>query len=101
MILFDISSEGSCESATRVSRQAPPWNITVSFYVQADKIILSFLSKQVRLRSPSFLSHRIESGVVLRRQESYSLCSGIVPQTAGELLPPLGHISSFVGNNYY
>ena len=42
----------------------------------------------------SFLSLRIESGFVLRRRESYSLHSGISPQTAGELLPPHGHISS-------
>ncbi len=43
----------------------------------------------------SFLSLQIESGFVLRRQESYSLRLGIIPQTAGELLPPHGHISSF------
>ncbi len=98
MVLFDISSEGSCERVTRVSRHAPPWNITVSFYVRADRIILSFLSEQVRLWSHSFLSQQIESGFVLRQWESYSLCSGIVPQTAGELLPLLGHISSLAGN---
>ena len=43
----------------------------------------------------SLLSLQIESGFVLRRRESYSLCSGIIPQTAGELLPLLWHISSF------
>ncbi len=42
----------------------------------------------------SYLSPRIESGFVLRWRESDSLRSGIIPQTAGELLPPLGHISS-------
>ena len=42
----------------------------------------------------SFLSLRIESGFVLQRRESYSLRSCIIPQTAGELLPPLRHISS-------
>ncbi len=31
---------------------------------------------------------------MLRRRESYSLRSGISPQTAGELLPLHGHISS-------
>jgi hypothetical protein len=41
-----------------------------------------------------FLSLQIKSGFVLRRRESYSLRSGITPQMAGELLPPLGHISS-------
>ena len=46
----------------------------------------------------SFLSLRMESGFVLWRRESYSLCSGIIPQTAGELLPPHGHISSKEGN---
>ena len=43
----------------------------------------------------SFLSLLIESGFVLWQRESHSLCSGIIPQRAGELLPPLGHISSF------
>jgi hypothetical protein len=43
----------------------------------------------------SFLSLQIESGFVLQRRESYSLRLGIISQTAGELLPPLGHISSY------
>jgi hypothetical protein len=81
MVLFDISSEGSCERVTRVSSYAPRWNVMVSFYVRADRINY-------------FLSLQIESGFVLRRRESYFLRSGIIPQTAGELLPPLGHISS-------
>ncbi len=45
MVLFDISSEGSCERVTRVSRHAPMWNITVLFYIWADRFIISFLSK--------------------------------------------------------
>ncbi len=94
MVLFDISSEGLCERATCVSRHAPPWNITVSSYVRADKIILSFLSKSSQALEPFFPFSPIESGFVLWRRESYSLRLGIVPQTAGELLPLLGHIFS-------
>ncbi len=45
MVLFDISSKGSCKRVMRVSRHAPPWNITVLFYVRADRIIISFLSE--------------------------------------------------------
>ncbi len=48
----------------------------------------------------SFLSLQIGSGFVLRWRESYSLRSGISPQTAGELLPPHGHISSSFYSKY-
>jgi hypothetical protein len=80
MVLFDISSEGSCERAACVSRHAPLWNITVSSYVRADRIILSFLSKSSQALEPFF---------------HFSLnCVRLCAPKAGELLPPLGHISS-------
>ena len=75
-------------------RHAPPWNITVLSYVQADRIAPQFFPFLSELSQALCLSLQIESGFVLRRRESYSLRSGIVPQTAGELLPLLGHISS-------
>ena len=63
-------------------KHAPPWNITVSSYVRAYRIILSFLSElsQVscsdgRRVTPSARAY------FLRRRESYSLHSGIFPQS--------------------
>jgi hypothetical protein len=61
-------------------RHAPPWNITVSSYVWANRIILSFLSELSQVLcsdggrvTPSAWAY------FLRRRESYSLHSGIFP----------------------
>jgi hypothetical protein len=63
-------------------RHAPPWNITVSSYVRADRIILSFLSELSQVLcsgggrvTPSAWAY------FLRRRETYSLHSGILPQS--------------------
>ncbi len=80
MVLFDISSEGSCKRAACVSRHVPLWNITVSSYVRADRIILSFLSKssQVSEQFFPFSPNRVR------------FCALAV----GELLPLLRHNST-------
>jgi hypothetical protein len=75
-------------------RRVPLWNITVLSYVRADRTAPQFFPFLSKLSQAVRLSLQIESGFVLRQRESYSLCSGIFPQMAGELLPPLGHISS-------
>ena len=70
MVLFDFSSEGSCEGATWCQARA-----TVEHHC-----IVLCTSKQ----NHSFLSLQIESGFVLQRRERYSLRSGILPQRAGQ-----------------
>ncbi len=80
MVLFDISSEGSCERVACVSRHAPLWNITVLSYVRADRIILSFLSESSQASEPFF---PFSPNQVRFRAPA-----------VGELLPPLGHSSS-------
>jgi hypothetical protein len=63
-------------------RHAPPWNITVSSYVRADRIILSFLSKLSQvLCSEGGRVTRSARAYFLGRRESYSLHSGIFPQS--------------------
>ncbi len=63
-------------------RHAPPWNITISSYVWADKIILSFLSKlsQVSCSDGGRVTPSARA-YFLGRRESYSLHSGIFPQS--------------------
>ncbi len=80
-------------------RHAPPWNIIVSSYVRADRIAPQFFPFLSRSKQASCLSIQIESGVVLRQRESYSLHSSIIPQVAEELLPPLEHISSVLSRS--
>jgi hypothetical protein len=63
-------------------RHAPPWNITVSSYLRADRIILSFLSELSQvLCSDSGRVTPSARAYFLRRRESYSLRSGIFPQS--------------------
>ncbi len=80
MVLFDQLRGIVREGDARVKARAT---------VEHHRIVLR-TGRQIH----SFLSLQIESGFVLRRRESYSLRSGIIPQMAGELLPPHGHISS-------
>jgi hypothetical protein len=63
-------------------RHVPPWNITVSTYVHADRIILSFLFElsQVSCSGGGRVTPSARA-YFLRRRESYSLHSGIFPQS--------------------
>jgi hypothetical protein len=63
-------------------RHAPPWNITLLSYVRADRMILSFLSELSQV-SCSDGGSVIPSAraYFLRRRESFSLHSGIFPQS--------------------
>jgi hypothetical protein len=62
-------------------RHAPPRNIAVWPYVRVDRIAPQFFPSLSKLSQVSTLSLRIESGFPLRRRESYSLRSGIFPQS--------------------
>ena len=63
-------------------RHMPPWNITLSFYVRADIIILSFLSELSQVSCSDGGSVTPSTWAYChRRQESYSLRLGIFPQS--------------------
>ena len=66
-------------------RHAPPRNITVSSHVQADRIALQFFPflselSQVSCSNDGRVTPSTQA-YFLRRRESYSLCSGIFPQS--------------------
>ncbi len=96
MVLF-ASSEGLCERGRCACQHVPPENIPVSSYEQADRIILSFLPKLSQvLCSGGERDTPFVRAYFLRRRESYSLHSGIFPQSPQDQLGDWGSLVGLV-----